>query len=190
MALQIAPNLNRRAWGFHYWAGHNENQFQTERQRARSLFQSKLPSPIIAADIDDKCIGFIRTNAKSRLISGIEVKKANFLHRPPLISEAGTVLMNPPYGERLEDSEASYQMFTDIGDTLKQHYQVRHYILCPSKQHRHRIRLKHTERTEVFNGQLRCQWLTIKCTLFKGMTGESDRSFKRFIRVQQRVHSF
>ena len=160
IALNIAPNLNRRAWGFHYWANHDETHFQEERQRARHNYKSTLPTRIIAADIDKNCIGYIKANAKSRLISGIEVKAANFLHQPPLMSETGIVVLNPPYGERLEDPEASYQMFSDIGDTLKQHYaDWSAYILCPSKQHRHRIRLRHAERTEVFNGQLRCQWL-------------------------------
>ena len=167
MALQIPPNLNRRFWGFNLWKGHDAPCLQREKERARSLIQKTLSTEIIASDSDANCVDYIKANAQSRLISGITIRRHNFLHRPPLTSKAGLVVMNPPYGERLEETEASYQLFSDIGDTLKQYYTGwTAGILCPTKQHRHRIGLKHHQRTEVFNGQLQCQWLSY--TLYTG----------------------
>ena len=117
-------------------------------------------NPIFAQDKDHGCIQMIRVNARNRQLKGIESRCSNFLYNDPPSSTTGLIVMNPPYGERLEDEEASLELYADIGDTLKKHYQDWDaFLLCPTKQHRHQVHLRHYHRTDVFNGQLKCQWL-------------------------------
>jgi len=101
-ARQIAPGLRRR-FGFQNWPNKTLSQhFDSMVQYAKAQALSEAPAPIWARDIDPQAISALRQNATAAgVVNDIQFSVANIseLNAP---STTGTLVTNPPYGERLE----------------------------------------------------------------------------------------
>ncbi len=71
---------------------------------------------------------------------------------PPML-----VLANPPYGERLDDTDLD-QLYRDLGDTLKESIPGGSaWILCSEKSLMQNTRLSAARRVPMYNGGLECR---------------------------------
>ena len=102
MALQRAPGLSRNNYGFMYILGYSAEYWQELRKKAHQLARKKFPVKIIATDIDEAAVHAARLNAQTAGVG----RQIEFLVCPyektPLPAGGGVILVNPPYGERLE----------------------------------------------------------------------------------------
>jgi putative N6-adenine-specific DNA methylase len=115
-ARRVAPGLARDRFGFERWASHGDAmRAATERLRAEAR-AAKLPQGprIVASDADARAVAMTRENARA---AGVElaVERREVRDLAPL-EPAGFVVTNPPYGERLEASDALYG---DLGHALR-----------------------------------------------------------------------
>ncbi len=111
IALNVAPNLNRE-FDFCAFSGVDEMAIRNAREMARDKEKRDTKIEIFASDIDPKAIKLAKAHAeraglKGRInFSAIDVKNAS------LFGDYGTIVTNPPYGERVydrEDAEACYK---------------------------------------------------------------------------------
>mgnify|MGYP003352147534 CR=1 FL=1 len=73
-------------------------------------------------------------------------------------AQAGIVVMNPPYGERLGDDAELAAFYPKLGDALKQRYTGwTAYILTADLRLPKLIGLKASKRTPLYNGALECR---------------------------------
>ncbi|MBS0969798.1 bifunctional 23S rRNA (guanine(2069)-N(7))-methyltransferase RlmK/23S rRNA (guanine(2445)-N(2))-methyltransferase RlmL [Chimaeribacter arupi] len=125
IASDRAPGLHRQHWGFTAWKGFNADLWRevtTEAQvRARRGLQ-ETTSRFFGSDIDRRVIEMARANARragvAELItfnSGDVSKLVNPLPEGP----RGTVISNPPYGERLESEPALIALHNLLGRIMK-----------------------------------------------------------------------
>ena len=129
-AMGIAPGLLRDAWGFTAWKGHQPATFDTlfeEADDKRELaLQSEFP-PIIGYDECDKAITGAKINVEQAgLTKHIQLKRQslNQLQAPPQhVGQAGLIVTNPPYGERLGDEPSLIPLYTLLGKKLRTHYE-------------------------------------------------------------------
>lgn len=73
---------------------------------------------------------------------------------------AGVLVLNPPYGERLEmrNSAGDAAFYAEFGDTLKQRFAGwTCYVLTSDMQLQRKIRLAPKRRTPLFNGAIECR---------------------------------
>jgi putative N6-adenine-specific DNA methylase len=71
----------------------------------------------------------------------------------------GVLVMNPPYGERLEDEEAVVKLYGQMGDMLKHNYKGwMAWIISSNTTALKNIGLRPTRKFSLFNGQLPCQY--------------------------------
>ena len=100
-ARKIAPGLQRR-FAFERWPDQSHAAAWAQlREQARAVQLPSAPAPIIARDIAPEAIAAARRNAAAAGVAGdvsFEVGGISTLS-PPFPS--GTLLTNPPYGERL-----------------------------------------------------------------------------------------
>ncbi|WP_437609022.1 bifunctional 23S rRNA (guanine(2069)-N(7))-methyltransferase RlmK/23S rRNA (guanine(2445)-N(2))-methyltransferase RlmL [Erwinia sp. V71] len=128
IATDRAPGLHRTHWGFTGWNQHNDTlwrEVKSEAQlRARRGLQ-ETTSRFYGYDNDSRVLERARANARR---AGLEqlmtftaqdvVKLTNPLPEGP----AGTVISNPPYGERLESEPALIALHSQLGRIMKQQF--------------------------------------------------------------------
>ncbi len=125
MAADRAPGLHRTHWGFNAWLKHDADLWRevtAEAQlRARQGLQATT-SRFFGSDNDRRVIDIAKANARragvAELIS-FGVKDAAQLQNPLPEGPKGTVISNPPYGERLESEPALIALHNMLGRKMK-----------------------------------------------------------------------
>ncbi len=125
IASDRAPGLHRTHWGFNAWLKHDAELWRdvtAEAQlRARQGLQATT-SRFFGSDNDRRVIDIAKANARragvAELIS-FGVKDAAQLQNPLPEGPKGTVISNPPYGERLESEPALIALHNMLGRKMK-----------------------------------------------------------------------
>lgn len=120
-----APGLHRQHWGFTAWSKFDEalwRELTTEAQvRTRRAIQ-ETPSRFFGSDIDRRVIEMARSNARragvAELIS-FDAAEVGKLKNPLPEGPVGTLISNPPYGERLESEPALIALHNLLGRIAK-----------------------------------------------------------------------
>jgi len=165
-ARNIAPGLLRKQFGFMRWKDYDEAPYRQLVREARQAVKANLPVEIVGSDIDRHAIDEAKANARRAGVEGnirFEVKPFDKQTPPPAL---GTVVMNPPYGERMavKDIEAFYE---SLGDVLKQKYEgYTAFILSGNPDAAGHIGLRTSRKMKLFNGPLECRLLRFE--LYKG----------------------
>lgn len=102
IALNRAPGLGRNNYGFMYIKDFPSDHWQNLRKKARLESLKTLPSKIIATDIDPAAVQAAGLNAKTAGVDHlIEFATCPF-EKTSTPGGGGMIILNPPYGERLE----------------------------------------------------------------------------------------
>ncbi|MCZ3382435.1 bifunctional 23S rRNA (guanine(2069)-N(7))-methyltransferase RlmK/23S rRNA (guanine(2445)-N(2))-methyltransferase RlmL [Kosakonia sp. SOY2] len=124
-ATDRAPGLHRGHWGFGGWAQHDEALWQEVKAEAQTRARAGLAnyaSHFYGSDSDARVIDIARKNARRAGIGELvtfEVKDVAELSNPLPKGLYGTVISNPPYGERLESEPALIALHSLLGRLLK-----------------------------------------------------------------------
>lgn len=156
MALNIAPGL-KRSFIAERWENVGEQVFDRERERARDLIRRDAPFQAYGSDIDAKAIESALGNAKRAGVADrihFEVQDVrSFTHK----TEHGTVITNPPYGERLLDIGQAEQIIKILGEKFDKKRGWGYYIISPSEQFEALFGRKADKRRKLYNGMMQCQ---------------------------------
>src|SRR5699024_3263332 len=68
------------------------------------------------------------------------------------------LICNPPYGERIGDSDEVNVMYRYIGELMQQHPHLSTYMLTSSTEFEHLVNQKATKRRKLFNGYIECTY--------------------------------
>lgn len=125
MEAQIAPQLHRLHWGFDFWKGHNQAAWDKVKQeaieRAEQGFNRNLAPHFWGFDLDHRVLQKAKKNAQNagvaHLIQWQQGDVAGL--KNPSKQEKGTVICNPPYGERLGTTPALIALYSVFGRQLK-----------------------------------------------------------------------
>ena len=128
MEAQIAPQLYRVHWGFDFWQGHNQAAWEKVKEEALALAEAEKQrenSPhFYGFDLDHRVLQKAKQNAKNagvaHLIQWQQGDVAAIKNPSPNV--AGTVICNPPYGERLGTTPALIALYSVFGQRLKQQF--------------------------------------------------------------------
>lgn len=106
MALNRAPGLLRKNFGFMFIKEFPEKDWQQLRKNARDGALKKLSAKIIATDIDKAAVAAARQNAQTAGVDHwIEFETCPFEHTPIPQQGGGVIVINPPYGARLQAAD-------------------------------------------------------------------------------------
>ncbi|ROP58943.1 23S rRNA m(2)G-2445 methyltransferase [Enterobacter sp. BIGb0383] len=127
-ATDRAPGLHRGHWGFGGWAQHDDAIWQSVKAEAQTRARQGLAdygARFYGSDNDARVIERAQRNARRAGIGELvtfEVKEASQLSNPLPKGPYGTVISNPPYGERLESEPALIALHSLLGRTLKNQF--------------------------------------------------------------------
>ncbi|WP_289993310.1 bifunctional 23S rRNA (guanine(2069)-N(7))-methyltransferase RlmK/23S rRNA (guanine(2445)-N(2))-methyltransferase RlmL [Photorhabdus laumondii] len=128
MAADRAPGLHRNHWGFIAWLQHDEEIWHEVTTEAQIRFRKGLQetaSRFVGSDIDRRVLDMARSNARRAGVAQLitfQQGDASRLENPLPEGPAGTVLSNPPYGERLESEPALIALHSLFGRIMKSRF--------------------------------------------------------------------
>jgi putative N6-adenine-specific DNA methylase len=157
IALDAAPGA-KRVFAFEKLENFDARQWGAIRNKALARCKPVQPLSIFGSDKSGKILAAARENLLSAGVGeAIHLKQMDILDGAPP-AEAGIVVMNPPYGERLADPEALAAFYPKLGDALKQRFSGWiAYILSADQRLPKLIRLQPSKRTPLYNGALECR---------------------------------
>ena len=128
MEAQIAPQLYRLHWGFDFWQGHNQAAWEKVKEEALALAEDEkqrenLPH-FYGFDLDHRVLQKAKQNAKNAGVAHLMQWQQGDVAaiKNPSPNLAGTVICNPPYGERLGTTPALIALYSVFGQRLKQQF--------------------------------------------------------------------
>ena len=124
---KIAPQLYRLHWGFDFWKLHNQSAWEKVKNEAIELAeekQSEIQPHFYGFDLDHRVLKKAQKNAQNAGVSHlIKWQQGDVAAlKNPSINEVGTVICNPPYGERLGTTPALIALYSVFGQRLKKEF--------------------------------------------------------------------
>ena len=128
MEAQIAPQLYRLHWGFDFWLGHNQAAWEKVKEEALALAEAEKQREnaphFYGFDLDHRVLQKAKQNAKNAGVAHLMQWQQGDVAaiKNPSQNVVGTVICNPPYGERLGTTPALIALYSVFGQRLKQQF--------------------------------------------------------------------
>ena len=155
-ALNIAPGL-RRTFACERFGQIDSSVWQQERNRAMDLIIRDGDFMAYGSDIDFHALEVAKENARRAGVSmKIDLSKRDlkdFVRK----SEKGTVICNPPYGERMLDIRTAEDIYRTMGKIFTQERGWAYYIISPDETFEKCFGRKADKRRKLYNGMIKCQ---------------------------------
>ena len=127
-----------------------------ERERAKSLVNMESSFVAYGSDIDGETLEIARINAQRAGVSDKIVFEKRDIKDFEAKSEKGTVIVNPPYGERLLDTDEASRIYRIMGEKFVQKRGWAYYIISPSEDFEYDLGRKADKRRKLYNGMIKC----------------------------------
>lgn len=164
-AYNIAPNIKRKKFGFEAWKNFDEKLWDKIWLEAKAN-QRKFDGVIIGSDISKKVIQHAREHVVAAGVDDCIRLSARRFSERSVPKGPGTVLTNPPYGERLNYADVE-ELYNTIGDKLKADYAgYNAWIISSILNFNRFIGLRPSKKLKLFNGGIECQLM--KFEMYKG----------------------
>ena len=164
MAAKQAPGIERERWGFAKWLKHDFDLWQEQlssatHQSTKGLAELDSSVKVFGNDIDSRVIHTAQQNTRitgyQRFIE-FSCKDSNDLDNN--FGKQGTILFNPPYGERIGELPELIENFVLFGKKLKtDFFGWRLAILTANVDMLAMLKLSSFKRYKFKNGPLDCQ---------------------------------
>lgn len=158
LAKNIPANYLRKRFGFQSWLDYDHQLWQSIKQEAKANIVHDKNLKIYGSDISGTTLEIARENIKNAGLSDvIRLDKVPFEYAK-VPADKGTLVINPPYGERLSLEEAG-EFYKMIGDKFKKDFNGwQAWVLSSNQEAMKSIRLKTSQRLLVYNGPLECKF--------------------------------
>jgi len=162
IAADTAPGLSREYFGLQGWCGHDAglwDELCDEARQRRSDGIARLP-PIAGFDADPMAVARASENlTQIGLAQHIEVHCQPIEHlQSPWPEQTGLLVCNPPYGERLGARGGLADLYTHLGETLRDGFPGwRAMVLVGNAALGERLDLRARHSHKLDNGPLACQ---------------------------------
>ncbi len=124
IALNRPPGLTRKWFSFMGWLDFDPSVWSNLREDARENVRKTLPFPVLGSDLREDVTEFAHGNARNAGIGHLIpfTTKAIQDFQPPE-GPPGIVIINPPYGERLEEMVEVTKLYREVGQVFRERCQ-------------------------------------------------------------------
>jgi putative N6-adenine-specific DNA methylase len=172
VACNIAPGQLRR-FGFEKLLAYQAHVWQALWEEAKAQ-QHAPTAPVYGSDVAFRMVDFAARNAaRAGVPDAVQLRGGDALQRMPPSDAPGVMLVNPPYGERIETAGVAgrsqggrERAHTDDGgdffNQLAAHWKKNYpgwtaWVLTPDLKLPSRMRLKESRRVPMWNGPIECR---------------------------------
>lgn len=162
IAANMAPGMNRSFTAESWTNLIARNRWYQAVDEANDLLDETVKADIQGYDIDGAIIKAARENARK---AGVE-HMIHFQQRP--VKELshpkkyGFLIMNPPYGERMEEKEALPALYKEIGEAMRRLDTWSAYIITSYEHAERDIGRKADKNRKIYNGMLKTYFYQFK----------------------------
>ncbi|MDR3194933.1 MAG: THUMP domain-containing protein [Tannerella sp.] len=176
IALNIPPGLYRKEYAFEKWNDFDAELF--DEVSSDDTGERRFAFKCYGSDVSPAAVELARENCRNAgLTKYIDLKTLTFQQYTEA-PEAGILVTNPPYGERIATNDI-LGLYRMIGERLKHvfaGYQA--WILSFKEEYFESIGLKPSRKIKLMNGQLECEFRCYE--LFAG----KNREYKKTLNEQ------
>jgi putative N6-adenine-specific DNA methylase len=172
IACNIAPGLLRR-FGFERLKPHSTSDWNALKAEAQAARRAPT-APVFGSDVAFRMVDFAQRNAeRAGVADAVQLRGGDALQRMPPSETPGLLLLNPPYGERIEAGgvagpgrggreQAQMENAGDFFAQLASHWKRNYpgwtaWVLSPDAKLPTRMRLKESRRVPMWNGPIECR---------------------------------
>lgn len=157
LAHNIAPGINRNfecdRWGFI-----PESAWVQERQRCRDIIKTDTDFTAFGSDIDSRALELTAVNARRIKVDGFMRLQQRDIKDFSPTTEKGTLITNPPYGERMLDIKEAERLYRIMGELFTAKKGWSYGIISPDEEFERVFGRKADKRRKLYNGMIKCQY--------------------------------
>jgi len=171
LATDKTPGFFRMNYAFMHVLGYDEQVFFNERRQLKDKAVKQLDFKIVATDISADAVDIAQKNARTAGVDHlIDFAVCDFAETE-IPGQAGVIMFNPEYGERLGTHTKLEITYKRMGDFMKTNCKgYKGYIFTGNPDLAKKIGLKASHRIEFYNGKLDCRLLEYE--LYEGSKRE------------------
>jgi putative N6-adenine-specific DNA methylase len=156
MAGGLPGGYYRNGFGFQKWKDYDPVLFESVRKER--YLSSMKEYRIFACDNAFPAIRAAQQNlAGAGMLGKVTLDRASF-ESWDTGQSAGILIMNPPFGERIEDEDLA-GLYSSIGDTLKRNYAgFSAWVLSGNPSALKQVGLKPGKKLTLYNGPIECRY--------------------------------
>ncbi len=157
IALNIAGGIDRK-FDFNSWRNFDAGCYATAYEQARDLEKRDRYVEISGSDIDPKAVKLAERHAqkagvgKNVKFSVCDVKK----FRPQ--GDYGTIVTNPPYGERVYDKEEAEECYKNLGNAMRGNDGWSLFCITPAKNFEKLYGKRADRERKLYNSNKECKY--------------------------------
>lgn len=155
MMKNIAPGISR---GFisEKYSLFPSDMWIAAREEARDLVKRDSTFDALGSDIDDNCVRIANESARRAGVSdAVTFRRQNALEITKE-DRRGTIVTNPPYGERLMTEDEAAELYRNMGNHFKTLEPWQFYILTPFEDFPRLFGRRADKIRKLYNGMIPC----------------------------------
>jgi len=159
LALNRPPGLTRKWFGFQGWLDFDRPLWNAIRDDARHGMRKDLPAALAGSDVHRDALELAKRNVRAAGIGHlVQLARLELGDAKPPAGPPGTIICNPPYGERLGDEKELVGLYRKIGDAARDRFPGWRLLVFTSNDWLARkVGLKVKSSSPFFNGKLECR---------------------------------
>ncbi len=159
IARRIPPNLRRERYGFERLPWFDRAAWDRIRDAARAAIEPG-ECVIEAADADTESLRIARANALAAGVDRLIRFTLRDIRELPTARRFSTLVVNPPYGDRLGEVRELKSLYRDMGEVFRKRLRDSSaWVLTGNAGLAKFIPLKASAKYTLYNGAIRCKYL-------------------------------
>ena len=157
LAHNMAPGINRN-FAAERWGLFSDAVWREEREACKAIVKTNTDFTAFGADIDAHALELTSVNAERAGVSRFFRLTEQDVRRFEPTSERGTLVTNPPYGERMLDVREAEAIYRAMGERFAPQKGWSYGIISPDEQFEKCFGRKADKRRKLYNGMIKCQY--------------------------------
>lgn len=155
MAAHMAPGANRSFTAMTWNHLIPEREWTEVREEAKEEIDLNVETDIQGYDLDETMVEYARQNARLAGVDHLIHFQKRGVDQLSHSKKYGFVITNPPYGERLEEKEALFDLYHTIGERFKKLDDWSLYLITSYDKAQEALGLKADKNRKIYNGMMK-----------------------------------
>jgi len=155
MAAHMAPGVNRSFTAMTWNHLIPEREWTEVREEAKEEIDLNVETDIQGYDLDETMVEYARQNARLAGVDHLIHFQKRGVDQLSHSKKYGFVITNPPYGERLEEKEALFDLYHTIGERFKKLDDWSMYLITSYDKAQEALGLKADKNRKIYNGMMK-----------------------------------
>ena len=155
MAAHMAPGVNRSFTAMTWNHLIPEKEWKEVREEAKEEIDLNVETDIQGYDLDETMVEYARQNARLAGVDHLIHFQKRGVDQLSHSRKYGFVITNPPYGERLEEKEALFDLYHMIGERFRKLDDWSLYLITSYDKAQEALGLKADKNRKIYNGMMK-----------------------------------